>query len=559
MLVPGSLSYKNTNSSVFLTKSTWQALKNGNEPRELPYPAYTCDVPVNKTPGSRTCNAICCSKGEVWVSVYSYEYATSRNALNKPTATAFMPARILVYDLAGVFKKQITFDSVGATVGGIFTSIYLSPNDNAWVSHSAGKGFAVRIRGCWTLLNNSKLPTVFPSGAIVNSNAIWGNKAGQVFIGTNMGLIVYNGTGKIDDSTSYSHYTVGTSNLSSDNILGGISENDTTQWIATDNGIMRMMSTNHFSINPDYTSCHNKDINDIESQSKKDLTKRDDFHSYSIETIICDQGGPFAGNCNAQHVYDLMKSDPSFQIPSPVMFPQDNPTTMMLIGLLPEEKTQIVKNINAWKVSGIGNEFGGIKYIRQILSGWMILKYYGSPTRDGHIPFDRSLLNPSTVEAAAALQEQENPKGPVQSCKTYKIYHSPNFIADQFIYRMVFDTRFCNAKLKSVKYNPVMAFADDKNLTITNYTQEGHILHPGKITRYVTEECGKVKVVTVGVGLNYCAEAQPPSGLTEDQKKVYLRKVMMLGKMNGNGNVVVGCILFKNIDIKLKQAFDSGK
>jgi hypothetical protein len=591
VLTPGSLSYKVTNSKVFHTKSTWQDLLGSNEDPNLPYPAYTCNIPANKSAGSRTCNAVACGKSTVWFSVYSYEYATSRNIITLSAInTAVLPARILVYDLGGAFQKQITFASLGATPGGVFNAIYVAKNENAWIGLSASKGFAACIKGCWTLLNSTNLPTIFPNGATVNGNAIWGNDAGQVFIGTNQGLIVYDGVGKVNDATSYSIYTVASSAISSNTILGGANENDSIQWVATDNGITRIKSLNKFSIEPNYTLCNNQGINAIEAQAQHDLSQRSDFHSYIIETVVCDGTSPNGSNCNAQYVYNMMKSDPAYQAPSITVWPYDNMKMSLLINLSDEEKKEVVANVNAWTKSANGNEFGGIKYIRQVLSNTMILKYYcgSTPTMllacfgDGRIPFGEKFLHLSSRVDYGQRQTAENPLPPIQNCSEYKLYNSPNIIVDRALYRNTFNLLFCGFQLESIEYDKVRIFADDKNLTITNYTEAGHILHPGKVVRYITEECGKVKVITVGSGLNYCAETQIPSVITEEQRvlfnlewgpvygninnivlsagerKIFGAVARLSAKMNGNGNIVVGSILFKNIDLKLIKAFEAG-
>src|SRR5690606_16925586 len=94
-----------------------------------------------------------------------------------------------------------------------------------------------------------------------------------------------------------------------------------------------------------------------------------------------------------------------------------------------------------------------------------------------------------------------------------------------------------DSELESAIYDPIVVYPSDKDYTITNYTKDGHFLWPGKVTRQVVEECGKVKIVTIGEGLQYCGDNK-------------------LGKMNAKGNVVVGAILFRNIDFRLKRTFE---
>lgn len=598
ILTPGSLSYKRINQDKFTSLSTWEDFKKDKERPELPYPAFTCNIPVSKSGGSRTCNAVACGKSEVWVSVYPYEYATSRGpsyvsgkfVLRFALTTEYLPAQILVYDLNGVFKKKITFDTVGATVGGVFNAICITKREDAWVGLSGSGGFAARIGGCWTLLNSANLPGIFLEGATVNQNAIWSNN-GQVFIGTNKGLIVYNGVGKIDDPTSYELYTTSSAQLPSDNILGGANEKDSIQWVATDNGIAKIQSKVNFSISKDYSECGNEHINAIENQLKTDLYDRKDFHSYVIETDICTKTGPNDKTCTAQVVYNLMKNNVSYQAPSPKVFSYDNLKLSMLMGLTEEEKNQLVTNINAWKEDKAnGNPYGGIKTIKQILTEEMIDKYYcEDPTGfdncdgDGQLPFVGLFdeLNRESYEAEQAVANK-GLEAVVSCTEVYTLFNSLNHVQDRIEF-LPLDKLFCGGKLGSVKHDPVRLYADDQNLTITNYTMEGHFLDPGKVKRFVVEECDKVKVVTIGTGLNYCADGKVPEVLSEAQriafnmtfgpvygtvgnfvlsevqKRVVQKVGMQLAKQNGNGNMILGSIMFKNIDLLLKQGFEEAK
>ncbi len=586
--MPGSFSRKPCNVDIFDTHSNWTDLLNGNEDPRFPYTAYNCNAPADKTPGGRNCSAVACNKSEVWIGVQGYEYATERNFFNQTKNSAYLPARVMIYDLNGLYKNELTVQDLGISLGTV-NSIYLSQrNDHAWVgSTAAGKGFSVRIKGCWKNLNEQNLSAIYPAGASINSNAIWGNRTGQVFIGTNKGLLIYNGTGKIDDATSYTLYTTGNSDIASNNILGGVNDYDSIQWVATDAGISRIVSDNKFSLDPTAFSCNDPHINAIELQTSQDLTGRTDFHNYIIETVVCDQNGPNGSNCNAQYVFNRMQEDMSLQVPNPRAFPQDNLKMNMLLNLTEEEQRIIVENVNKWTKTAEGNEFSGIKYIRDVLTSDLILKYYctgavpliGCFWGDGQLPFGiGSLLTPS-LEQCVEQQNLYNGFGLIdQNCeKIYRLYNPPNLIMDRILYKNSSDILFCGGKLNSTEWDPVKVFIDRKNLTMTNYTMPGHFLHPGKIERSVVEECGKVKVITVGTGLNYCADSAPeflseaqrqlyntlygsiygpiPVGgvLTVAQKLVFAKLAQLSAQMNGIGNVILGSITFKNIDLQIKK------
>lgn len=553
ILTPGTFSYKRQGENLFTSYSTWSDYRNGDEAPELPYPAYTCNVPASATPGSRRCESIACSDDEVWVSVYPYEYTTSRKAPGRVVDTDYFPARIIRYNLNGQFLGSFTFEDLGASQGGVFKAIYLTPQGNAWVGLSAGKGFAAKIKDCWILLNNETLPNVFLPDADVGLNAIWGNNSGQVFIGTNKGLIVYNGVGKLDDPSSYTLYNTFNSGLSSDNITGGVSEKDTVIWVATDNGILRIKSDNNFSLEDDYSVCNDRDMNEIEAQTLEDRS-RPDWHEYQITTVICDQNDPNTNNCNAQYVYNLMKNDVTLTTPTPFDYPYDNLSVLLLLNLSKEEAEIVLNNVQEWSdTEGNGNSFGGIKNIKQILSTWMRIKYYCTNpitcTVQGGIPLVGEAMHTRQElfnKAKAANRTDASP------CASYQLYDSPNIIIDRLLYKKTANKRLCGDRLESADYDPVKVFPDDKNLTITNYTREGHFLHPGKVERRVVEECGQVKVVTTGTGLNYCVE------IDKNDPDIEFAAIQQ-GKMNGNGNIVIGSILFKNIDIRLKEKFKTGR
>jgi hypothetical protein len=551
ILTPGTFSYKRQGENRFTSYSTWSDYKNGNEAPELPYPAYTCNVPGSATPGQRRCESIACSNNEVWVSVYPYEYTTSRAAPGRTVSTEFFPARILRYDLNGQYLGYYTFERFGASPGGVFKAIYLTPEGNAWVGMSAGKGFAAKVKNCFALLNNLSLPDIFLPGTEVGLNAIWGNKSGQVFIGTNKGLIVFNGAGKISDHKSYTLYTTENSSLPSNNITGGVAENDTIIWVATDNGIIRIKSKNNFSLEDNYTICNKEDINKIEAQTPEDH-KRLDWHEYEISTVICDQNSTNVAWCTARYVYNLMKEDVTLTTPTPFDFPYDNLSIPLLTLLSEEEKETIKYNVQNWDdTRPDANGYGGIQYINQVLTPAMLLKYRNCLPLISCFPTQKLPLvgfSTSTRQKLFKKAQQYN-KPNVMPCATYRLYQSHNMIMDRMLYKIP-DKTLCGGRLESTDYDPVTIFPDDKNLTITNYTLEGHLLHPGKVVRKVIEECGQVKVVTIGTGLNYCAETEQNNPLIESA-------AIQQGKMNGNGNTVVGVILFKNIDIRLKKTFET--
>ncbi|MEO6455639.1 MAG: hypothetical protein ABIN97_16280 [Ginsengibacter sp.] len=520
IITPGSLSYKFAVQTGFFSKGTWEDYRLGVGTSELPYPQYTCDAPISATPQSRNCYSVASGKNEVWLSVAPYIAKGGQS----------IPARIVKYNLDGSYSGiSYDFAAMGIPPGGIVNGLYVAPNGDVWVTLSAAKGFAVKRKGNWTYVNTGSLSCIFPAGTGMNANAIWGNKLGQVFIGTTKGLIVYRGTGTVTSPNSYTLYTVATHGLISDQILSGVSEKDSIQWITTDKGIMSStLGRNYPASNngEDYTTCNNLEINKIENQSNQNLTKRLDYHRYEIETEVCNTNGPNGGNCNAEFVYKLMKSDATIgSTPMPKDFPADIGffNNVGFLDLTTSAIEAIVLKISASKVP-IVYAYGLFANVKNLFSS----------TKD--IPFENSLNYSFDYDL---LQLSKNPKE-VKSCNEYFLYHPPLSIVLRKKWTKYIGNIWCGGNLESVEYDKIWAYADDKDLSFTNYTTQGHFLSPGKVVRTVVEECGKVKIVTTGTGLNVCGSN-------------------ILGQLNGKINKIVGPLLFKNVDMRLIEAFKKAR
>jgi hypothetical protein len=536
ILTPGTFSFRPENYPSFISRSTYKDYTSGSEPAEFPYPAYTCNPPATQPAQGRNVYSVAAGKDQAWISVAAY---TSKSGIS-------FPARLLKYDQDGYYTGvSADFAMIGIPAGGIFNGLWLTPSGDLWATINAGKGFAVRRRNNWTYVNTANLSCIFPAGAIINANAIWGNRLGQVFIGTNKGLIVYNGTGSVNSKSSYTLYNKATNGLISDQILAGVSEKDSIQWIATDNGIMSTTLGRNYPLaidTADYHVCNLKPINEIEDIANQNVTGRKDYHLYRVETQVCSTTGPNGANCNADYVYKLMKQDASLTAPTPWDFPYDVLSAPMLAAAeLAGDKNTIVdmvyQHVNAFDpaTAWATNSNGGIKYITQVLDGTYRILHLAAPTNI-KIPLLSEYVDRDERAHWMEQQKADNPEG-VVACNTYNLYNSPYFINDRFGYSQTLD-RLCGKKLHDFTYDQVWIYPDDKNLTFTNYTQPGHFLYPGKVFRTVVEECGKVKIVTVGTGLSYCGDG-------------------FIGGQNAIGNIIVGSILFKNVDLRLKKAFEA--
>lgn len=252
ILTPGAYSYKDYDKPKFTTPGAWYDAsgKIAKQPSELPYPAYTYNTKPNETPQSRNMQAISVDENSVWMGCWGY--------IPKKNTKDYIPNRVLKYDLQGKFEKQFTFEDMKFPAGGIINGICANGSKGTWVTTSIkGKGFSVYKNEKWHYLSSnlkdsiSSFTQIIPQDARFNDNAIWKDKIGRVFLGTNKGLIVYNGYGKIDRPSSYRVYTnykfggefnVFDETMLSSNITDGSSDNNNTNisWVATDKGIMKV-------------------------------------------------------------------------------------------------------------------------------------------------------------------------------------------------------------------------------------------------------------------------------------------------------------------------------
>lgn len=574
---PGTVAYRTIEQDTFTAKGVWSRNKLGLDP-ELPYPASTCAPGATETPQGRSFSSIGSNENEVWVSSFPYSDVNGE----------YHPARILKYDTeTQQYLGDVTHESIQMPKGGIFNGIYLDKNDDAWVTVSARKGLAVRKDKVWQYLDPKKLPCIFPDNVSINENAIWGNSFGNVFIGTKQGLIVYNGRGPVGNSSSYTLYNADNYEMVSENIIGGFSERDSIQWIVTDNGIMRAVIGRFSNEALDEDDFCNADIEAIENADYDELSKSDrSYHLYRIETELCSQDeGPNKENCTADYIYNMLKNNVELTTPIPLDYPYDDVTMGLLMFLNDSDLPIIQKTVNDWEPNPTpDNETGAIKFIAEIAPNFK--KFLTTSLTDFPPinPLAKKQIEHLLLDSRAELYETQqiankDEDGGLKavSCeKRYLLYNSPNFIGQRFKFDLSLDNVFCENQLESFKYDPVFVITDDENYKITNYTAEGHFLSPGKVTRMVVEECGKVKILTIGEGTQFCNGALQFNALGIDREALkYIfpygfiadviideyedeiaEKLVHFGEMNAKGNLVAGAVLFKNIDLRLKKAFE---
>lgn len=525
---PGSVAFKASDQDKFTTLGTYQDYKNQSlSEAYFPYPANLCNPPVEQMPQTRSCQSVASNDNEVWLSVFNYQGKNSD----------YYPVRIVRFDHDANYLGDLTYQDVGFPTGGGFNAIYLGKDKN-WLSTTyAGKGFSVQDGNNWQVITSEHIPCVFPANAKINNNAIWGNSYGNVFIGTTLGLLVYDGRGSVTDSSSYTFFTAENSPLPSNNITGGVSENDSIQWISTDNGIVRIEMGLFPNEEVSASDCNIEDISEILAQDHNVLRETDQsFHEYTVTTEICDRnsGLPNAHLCTVEYIYKMMKDSVALTAPIPIDYPLDA-VSMALVRSMSKEAQQIyVDKVNAWVPEiTADNPTGRILYLKTFLTTAQWLLYKAEPEQFylwGSEWLLKKIKGDKTQE-----QLNFNPSKTI-ACQSYRLYSG----VQQIPARVKFNglDLFCGNTLEDVDYDVIYAFPDDNKYQITNYTAKSHILSPGKVQRSVVEECGIVKVITYGVGTQYCGDNLP-------------------GAMMAAGNMLMGSVMFKNIDLRLKYAFEN--
>lgn len=180
---------------------------------------------INIASGTAGCTTIGGNAAEVWT------FAPANNGLNQLLSyNATTNALISTYD-------QNTVTALPA--GFLVRAIYGDSKRRIWIGLATGGIVVYDELKTWHTINFS---SIFPAGTEVNFNTITGDKYGDVYIGTTMGLAFFDaGAGqrnRLDDINNYKLYSTA-NGLPSDNIKG--IAYDTTRFkvlLATDGGII---------------------------------------------------------------------------------------------------------------------------------------------------------------------------------------------------------------------------------------------------------------------------------------------------------------------------------
>jgi Leucine-rich repeat (LRR) protein len=212
-------------------------------------------------------------------------------------------------------------------------------------------------------------------------------------------------------------------------------------------------------------------IKDIEREICNDENRiRFDYHFYSFDKILCSS----STQCSLNNIWQLYKSKISNQAPIAEDFKRQEPSTTLFASEIFNPPYNPNSSIN---------------------SGQKI-----------------DLFSPENIALKTGLFSTASGSG----------------AAGLFAYTVLTNI----FSLPKSYANPIALYVDETNKCVTNYTLPEHALYPGKVTRCIVEECGKIKVQTFG------------EGVTKDRNGTY---GTTLGKINEN----FGATLFHNVDERL--------
>ena len=148
--------------------------------------------------------------------------------------------RIARYTMSGTYLGSITssdapFPFTNLNTTPVVRAIFFDSQGRAWIGLSAGAGIVVRDQGKWKVINETN--SAFVKGSAINFHAISEDKRGNLYFGTDAGLLVIE-KGNYSDSLSYKLYN--TSNgLPAANVLS-IAKGKDAMWLSTGAGIVKM-------------------------------------------------------------------------------------------------------------------------------------------------------------------------------------------------------------------------------------------------------------------------------------------------------------------------------
>jgi hypothetical protein len=234
-------------------------------------------------------NCIAGNSDEIWVSV----------------TENFNKSEILVY--------SITFDTYFRKYSSTNSQLPAGFNGRAMHFDKLGRcwfgtqlnGIYVFTGGAWQKID---VPSVIPANIIINQNAITSDREGNIYIGTNQGLIMYTG-GSIQDAASYKRYTTANglpSNYVRSIAIDTMGTNPYYRVLATDNG---MVFWNPDSVIVESYHIYNNDVNNrykVGYRSIENIKVAADSSSATVFKVLL---------ANANQCIVRIKEDPTSAAP----------------------------------------------------------------------------------------------------------------------------------------------------------------------------------------------------------------------------------------------------
>lgn len=226
------------------------------------------------------------------------------------------------------------------------------------------------------------------------------------------------------------------------------------------------------------SDCGDSDLTDVDNFTSEG---RQDYHHYTVETVVCSKadGNP---NCTQKAIFDLLKSSKTYA----AVIAEDFPGAVPISPSALRAKTNLFGSDMVFKVTST------------------------------------SVTNCETVNLASTLGLALN----MVALDAYQQFGDESLLGI---------TRYATS-LNPIA-NPITQYIDESTFTITNYTKLGHILHPGKITRIVVDECDRIKILTIGSGRHFFGNNSA-------------------GTTMALINTFSGIKLFTNVDKRVVEAFN---
>lgn len=199
--------------------------------------------------GTPSCYGLCSDGIEVWIGA-EQNYAATLGGTSQILKYDAVTGKFLGgWDILGEFdnnrivykdeaRNYVNNSSQGVLLPGFrTTAMHVDDEFRRWIGLRNG-GVVVKMGNQWLKVN---MPNLFPSGTLVNFNAIANDEFGNVYIGTTTGLVVFKNGGDPGLEEDYKRYTT-TDGLPSNNITGMAYDKSTSKMILTSDAGVTFMS-----------------------------------------------------------------------------------------------------------------------------------------------------------------------------------------------------------------------------------------------------------------------------------------------------------------------------